>query len=227
MLKARYIEDSVEEIGVDEAGRGCLWGPLVAGAVLWPSSDLWTENHKDVMKLIKDSKKISPKKREKIYESICSLAVWGVGVVDACDIDKYGATWANQTAFRRALDNLQSKQKVEGRILIDGILPLANIKDGETHVTIVDGDAEYLTIAAASIIAKVYHDRWLREWCEQEDNKVDATRYDLLSCKGYGTAKHRAGILEHGYTGLHRKLYLRKLVPDIVVERFVFDDSSG
>jgi len=227
MLKSRYIEDTVEEIGIDEAGRGCFWGPLVAGAVLWPSPEKWTDDHRDVMKLIKDSKKISPKKRDKIYDTICSLAFWGVGVVDACDIDKYGATWANQAAFRRALEDLKIKYKRENpsRILIDGVLPLASLKEGETQVTIIDGDADYLSIAAASIVAKVYHDRWLQEWCKNEKNTVDAQRYDLLSCKGYGTAKHRAGILEHGYTDLHRKLYLRKLLPDIVVERYLFQDD--
>ena len=227
MLKTQYIEDDLQEIGIDEAGRGCLWGPLVAGAVMWPPPESWTDPHKDVMKLIKDSKKISPKKREKIYDLICSLALsWGVGVVDACDIDKRGATWANQTAFRRALDDIKAKQsKVKPyRVLIDGVLPLSLIKEGETQITIVDGDAEYLSIAAASIIAKVYHDRWLEKWCVA--NKDTAEKYDLLSCKGYGTAKHRSGILEHGYTELHRKLYLRKLIPDIVVERYLFEDEE-
>ena len=227
MLKTRYIEDTLEEIGIDEAGRGCFWGPLVAGAVLWPPAEEWTDDHTNVMKLIKDSKKISPKKREKIYDTICSLASWGVGVVEASDIDRYGATWADQTAFRRALDNLYSTHDSENpsRILIDGILPLASTKEGETQITIIDGDAEYLSIAAASIVAKVYHDRWLQEWCKEESHIVDAERYDLMSCKGYGTAKHRAGILQHGYTNLHRKLYLRKLLPDIVVERYLFQDD--
>jgi ribonuclease HII len=162
-----------------------------------------------------------------LYEKICSLATaYGVGVVEAADIDKYGATWANQTAFRRAIDSLQqTAPHLSGgavRYLIDGILPLGSMKGGEAYITCVDGDAEYLSIAAASILAKVWHDRWVQEWCGQEVNKQDAERYNLTSCKGYGTAKHRAGLLQHGYTSLHRKLYLRKMFPDIQVERYHF-----
>ena len=83
--------------------------------------------------------------------------------------------------------------------------------------TIIDGDAKLLSIAAASILAKETHDDWVRVWCSE--NSEMAERYDLMSCKGYGTAKHRAGILKHGYLETHRRLYLRKLVPGIVVQR--------
>jgi ribonuclease HII len=225
MLKQRYSDDSLIEIGIDEAGRGCFWGPLVAGAVCWPLEDQWTDEHRDIVNHIKDSKKISPKKRERIYESISKLSLgYGVGLVHAEEIDKYGATWANQTAFRRAVESLTGIQGTR-RYLIDGVLPMASLKEGENQMTIVDGDAIYLSIAAASIVAKVSHDRWLQEWCLKEENKECAERYDLVSCKGYGTAKHRAGILQHGYTPLHRKLYLRKLLPDIVVERYLFTDD--
>lgn len=224
MLKVVHTHDGRREIGIDEAGRGCLWGPLVAGTVCWPLESDWTDDHRDIVQQIRDSKKLSPKKRERLYEKILVLAEsYGVGVVDAADIDAYGATWANQTAFRRALDSLQSRTpNFSGsavRYLIDGVLPLATMKEGEAYTMCVDGDAEYLSIAAASIVAKVWHDRWVREWCEKEENKVAAERYDLLSCKGYGTANHRAGLLAHGFTDLHRKLYLRKMFPDIQIER--------
>jgi ribonuclease HII len=225
MLKQRYTDDSLVEIGIDEAGRGCFWGPLVAGAVCWPSEDQWTNEHRDIVNHIKDSKKISPKKRERIYDSICKLSLGhGVGLVHAEEIDKYGATWANQTAFRRAIESLTGIRGSR-RYLIDGVLPLASLKEGENQLTIIDGDATYLSIAAASIVAKVSHDRWLQEWCLKEENKECAERYDLVSCKGYGTAKHRAGILQHGYTPLHRKLYLRKLLPSLVIERYLFKDD--
>ena len=220
MLKLRHLEDSISEIGVDEAGRGPLWGPLVAAAVLWPPESEWTERHRELAPKIQDSKKISAKKRAGICKEIQELATgWGVGFVSAEEIDTFGATKANCLAFRRAVDALIGK--VEGlekrRLLIDGILRVYNLKEDEEEVTIVDGDALYLSIAAASIVAKEVHDTWVIDWCKE--HVAEAAKYDLLNCKGYGTAKHRSGILKHGYTDLHRRLYLRKLIPDIVVSR--------
>jgi ribonuclease HII len=116
------------------------------------------------------------------------------------------------------------KEGLERRILIDGILPLNVSRLGEESHTIVEGDSKYLSIAAASIIAKVRHDKWVTDWCAE--HVADAAKYDLLNCKGYGTAKHRDGILKYGYTDLHRRLYLRKLIPDIQVARYqIIDDD--
>jgi ribonuclease HII len=239
MLKTYHIQDAKIELGVDEAGRGPLWGPMMAAAVYWPTESLWTDSHREIVPSIKDSKKISEKKRKKIAEKIQELAYgYGIGVVSAQEIDCLGATRANQLAFRRALDALYENasdklyEKVKEftrvnknsdiRILIDGILPLNVYYPNEECITIVDGDATYLSIAAASIVAKVAHDTWVQEWCK--DHIADAAKYDLLNCKGYGTAKHRQGILDHGYTDLHRRLYLRKLIPDIVVSRYKIVD---
>jgi ribonuclease HII len=219
MLKTKFQLDSKPEIGVDEAGRGPLWGPLMAAAVILPLESEWSDSHKKLMPLIKDSKKISSKKREAIAHEIEKLATgFGIGIVSAEEIDNLGATRANQLAFRRAIDNLGWKEGIEKRILIDGILPLNNTQMGEECHTLVEGDAQYLSIAAASIVAKVRHDKWVTDWCAE--NVADAAKYDLLNCKGYGTAKHREGILKHGYTDLHRRLYLRKLIPDIQVTRY-------
>ena len=230
MLKTRFMNDSILEIGVDEAGRGPLWGPMMAAAVLWPDEKDWSEKHRDIVAHIKDSKKVSPKKRGILYNSIKELSVaFGVGIVGPDEIDTLGASRANQLAFRRALHSLYSSYPVEGnedgnlgvvkqRILIDGILPLNDCKESEEQHTIIEGDAQYLNIAAASILAKVEHDTWVVNWCKE--NVADSAKYDLLNCKGYGTAKHRDGILKYGYTDLHRRLYLRKLIPDIVVSRF-------
>ena len=220
MLKLRHTEDTVPEVGIDEAGRGPLWGPLVAAAVLWPPETEWTDRHRELAPKIQDSKKISAKKRAAICKEIQELSLgWGVGSVSAEEIDTFGATKANCLAFRRAVDALV--EKVEGlgkrRLLIDGILSVYRKKEEEEEETIVDGDALYLSIAAASIVAKEVHDQWVVDWCKE--NIAEAAKYDLLNCKGYGTAKHRAGILKHGYTDLHRRLYLRKLIPDIVVSR--------
>jgi ribonuclease HII len=224
MLKTRFVNDIVLEIGVDEAGRGPLWGPMMAAAVLWPNEKDWTEKHRDIVSNIKDSKKVTPKKRDMLYKSIKELSVaFGVGIVGPDEIDTLGATRANQLAFRRALQSLHKSYPVENdnmkyRILIDGILPLNDCKETEEQHTIIEGDAQYLSIAAASIVAKVEHDMWVVNWCKE--NIADSAKYDLLNCKGYGTAKHRDGILKYGYTDLHRRLYLRKLIPDIVVSRF-------
>ncbi len=227
MLKTRFQPDTLVEIGVDEAGRGPLWGPMMAGAVLLPREESWSDSMKSIAHQIRDSKKITPKKRKVLKEQIESLAIaWGIGQVSAEEIDTLGATRANQLAFRRALEDLYKKYNDDStkRVLIDGILPLNDIKPGEIVETIVEGDANYLSIAAASILAKVVHDEWITDWCK--DHIADAAKYDLLNCKGYGTAKHREGILKYGYTDLHRRLYLRKLVPGIVVSRHQFIESE-
>ncbi len=231
MLSLRFQNDSCTEIGVDEAGRGPLWGPLMAAAIIWPPEYSWLDDHRELVPMIQDSKKIAPKKREKICEKIKALALaYGIGIVTAAEIDNLGATRANQLAFRRALDDCYIRNagtlEQPKRVLIDGTLPLNDSRLNEECHTIVDGDAKYVSIAAASIVAKVSHDTWVIDWCS--NNIADAAKYDLLSCKGYGTAKHRAGILKYGYTELHRRLYLRKLIPDIVVSRcqIVEDDAD-
>lgn len=226
MLKSRFTSDSKLEIGVDEAGRGPLWGPLMAAAVIWPPECDWKDCHRELAPKIQDSKKISPKKRESIAEKIKAAALsYGIGIVTPDEIDTLGATRANQLAFRRAILDMKSKDTSlvnvslsSIRILIDGILPLSDLLEGEEQHTIIDGDATYLSIAAASILAKVEHDSWVVKWCKE--NVAEAAKYDLLNCKGYGTAKHRAGIVNYGYTDLHRRLYLRKLIPGIVVSRY-------
>lgn len=217
-LKVLYKSD-IPEIGIDEAGRGPLWGPMMAAAVILPPEETWTGAYRELANSIKDSKKISPKKREIISNKIKEFALaFGIGQVSAQEIDSWGATRANQTAFRRAIQDLYNKKPLEKvRLLIDGILPLSSLNEGEEQETIIEGDATYLSIAAASILAKVEHDTWVVNWCKE--NISDSAKYDLMNCKGYGTAKHREGILKHGYTENHRRLYLRKLIPDIIVSR--------
>lgn len=223
MLKVLYKTDLLE-IGIDEAGRGPLWGPMTAAAVILPPEDSWTPAYRELAGSIKDSKKISPKKREQMSIKIKEFALgFGIGQVSASEIDVLGATRANQTAFRRALEDLYNKKTfTKVRLLIDGILPLSSLNEGEEQETIIEGDATYLSIAAASILAKVSHDNWVIDWCKE--NVADAAKYDLVNCKGYGTARHRDGILKYGYTDLHRRLYLRKLIPDIEVSRYGFID---
>ena len=203
MLKCRYNEeDTLLEAGVDEAGRGCFWGPLMAAAVIFPAEEDWTDEIRTLAPKIRDSKKVTPKRRAELAAQIKKAAIsYGVGSVSAEDLDNNGVTWANQTAFERALALLSPQPQ---RILIDGILscsaPSAEIN------TVVDGDATYLSIAAASILAKEAHDDWVREFCEAEPEI--AARYSLASCKGYGTAKHREGLRLHGVHEYHRRRFL-------------------
>ncbi len=204
ILERRYAEDELIEAGVDEAGRGSFWGSLYAGAVIWPPEDKWTDEIRALVPNIKDSKKISPKKRDRIADDIKRLAAdWCVGSVTAKEIDENGIQWANQMAFHRALDGL--KRVKPGRALIDGTLSIG--RTDMQVVTVVDGDALFLPIAAASILAKVEHDKWLQDRCAAEP--VLATNYDMLSCKGYGTARHREGIAVHGLHVDHRRRFIR------------------
>ena len=205
MLKSRYKNDSVIECGVDEAGRGSLWGPFYAGAVIWKEEHEWDDALKKLSQEIKDSKKISAKKRERIYDEIVKHAkAYGVGVVTPQEIDDWGMSKANRTAFERAIANLQVKPQ---RILIDGCLaiesPLEQVVEPEL-------DNTYICVAAASIIAKVSHDRAIIELVKKEADLQE--KYDLENNKGYGTLKHRNGILKHGKHSLHRNLFLRRLL---------------
>lgn len=205
MLKSRHTIDEKEEVGIDEAGRGCLWGPLIAAAVQWPEESEWTEEIRGISAMIKDSKKVTPKRRAVLEAAIKHHAIaWSIGRVEASEIDEYGMTHANRMAFKRALDGLG---KVPGRVLIDGILVLHS---GAEEIIEPHGDATYLSIAAASILAKEGRDRIVREMCEA-DTSLDET-YGLLNSKGYGTLKHRNAIKEHGVHEQHRRLFLRKLL---------------
>ena len=205
MLKPRHTIDEKEEVGIDEAGRGCLWGPLIAAAVQWPEESEWTEEIRGISAMIKDSKKVTPKRRAVLEAAIKHHAIaWSIGRVEASEIDEYGMTHANRMAFKRALDGLG---KVPGRVLIDGILVLHS---GAEEIIEPHGDATYLSIAAASILAKEGRDRIVREMCEA-DTSLDET-YGLLNSKGYGTLKHRNAIKEHGVHKQHRRLFLRKLL---------------
>jgi ribonuclease HII len=205
-MQTTYSLGEAVEMGIDEAGRGCFWGPLYAGAVIWPSEDKWTEKHRELAPKINDSKKISEKKRDTIMLGIKELATsWGIGKVDSSEIDEMGMTWANQEAFRRAMNSSSIKPDL---LLIDGILGLP--KDNVKYQCIAGGDGLYLPIAAASILAKVTRDNYVKEWCNSSDeNKIIEAHYGLLKNKGYGTAKHREGLKAHGADSQHRKQFIR------------------
>ena len=176
-------------VGVDEAGRGPLAGPVVAGAVIFSRAYI----NKD----INDSKQLTEKKREELFEVIKRDAVaYGVGIVDAETIDKLNIYEATKVAMKEAINNL----KVKFDLILTDAMPLKGF-DVEV-VPIIKGDAKALPIAAASIIAKVTRDHMMDEL----DKKYP--EYGFKEHKGYGTAKHLEALKKFGpVKGLHRFSY--------------------
>jgi ribonuclease HII len=213
MLGVRFKTDNKVEIGVDEAGRGSFWGPIMAGAVILPNEVEWTDIQRSLLVQLRDSKKISPKKREKLADEIKGkIPKCGVGIVSAKEINEKGIQWANIEAFRRAVEKVYSEDISTCRLLIDGVLSIDDWK-GEQEL-IIEGDNKYISIAAASILAKVEHDRWIQEYCK--NNPECDEKYQLVSSKGYGTVKHREGLKQYGGHELHREVYIQNWLPDSI-----------
>jgi ribonuclease HII len=182
---------SINEIGLDEAGRGPLIGNVYAGAVIW-QDDVETPN------FIKDSKKLSSKKRKIALDWIKdNIKYYSYGYATNEEIDKINILEATKLAMSRAINNLNLED--ERPLIIDGI---GWDKKFNNVTSIVKGDSKYYSIAAASIIAKEYHDQHIRDLCS-ENNEFD-TKYDLLKNMGYPTKKHIQGIREHGFSEYHR-----------------------
>ena len=188
MLLSHYYEGLVE-VGCDEAGRGCLAGSVYAAAVILPPD---YENE-----LLNDSKKLSAKKRYTLRAEIERDAVaWAVGVVTPEEIDKINILNASFLAMHRALDQLKVRPEA---VIVDGnrFKPYQELP----FTTIVKGDGKYLSIAAASILAKTYRDDYMLSLAEEYP------QYDWQSNMGYPTKKHRQAISEHGVTPYHRKSF--------------------
>ena len=200
MLDYKYKDDTVLEVGVDEVARGCLFGRLYTGAVILPvdKDDLF--DHGAALHSINDSKKLNKRKRDIVYDYVKEIALdWNVSFAEAQEIDSVNVLQADLACMRRSLAALEF---TPGRILIDGDRS-PSITDGVEHILIPKGDSKYISIAAASIMAKVAHDRWIKEVCDA--NPDFDTKYGLLSNMGYGTATHMKGLKEHGATPFHRQ----------------------
>ena len=188
MLKSHYYVGLIEA-GCDEAGRGCLAGSVYAAAVILPP-DYQNE-------LLNDSKKLTAKKRYALREEIERDAIaWAVGIVTPEEIDKINILNASFLAMHRALDQLKVRPEA---VIVDGnrFKPYQDLPS----TTIVKGDGKYLSIAAASILAKTYRDDYMLSLAEEYP------QYDWQSNMGYPTKKHRQAIREHGITPYHRKSY--------------------
>lgn len=188
MLKSHYYEGKIEA-GCDEAGRGCLAGSVYAAAVILP--DDYTND------MLNDSKQLSERQRYELRKVIERDAVcWAVGVVTPEEIDHINILNASILAMHRALDQLTVRPEA---VIVDGnrFKPYRQLP----CTTIVKGDGKYLSIAAASILAKTYRDDYMNKLAEEYP------QYDWHSNKGYPTKKHREAIREYGITPLHRKSY--------------------
>ena len=177
------------EAGCDEAGRGCLAGPVVAAAVI-------LEKGKDYPEL-NDSKQLTEKKRMQLRELVMREALsYGVGIVTAQEIDEINILNASFLAMHRALDQLKIQPEL---LLIDGnrFNPYKKVK----HVCVVGGDAKYQSIAAASILAKTTRDMMMEQYGEQYPV------YNWKKNKGYPTPEHKQAIADHGTTPLHRMTF--------------------
>lgn len=225
MLEFYHGENNKDQlqVGVDEVGRGTLAGPVVSAAVVWDMQ--WLNDNKEVyekeLSMIVDSKKLSEKKRNATANFIKSHALaYGIAFVSAEVIDEINILNATHKAMHKAIDNLIDKipkLKIDN-LLIDGnsFKPYHNKSvqidnDDEEqllclpHVCIINGDNQYLSIAAASILAKTARDDYMTELC-----KADASfdeKFEWSKNKGYGTKKHLTGIENHGITDHHRKTF--------------------
>ena len=202
MLKSHFYEGKIEA-GCDEAGRGCLAGSVYAAAVILP------EDYQ--IDLLNDSKQLTEKRRYELREIIeRDAVVWAVGIVTPEEIDKINILNASILAMHRALDQLKVRPEA---IIVDGNRfkpwtppqlpspPRGGVRGGVPYTTIVKGDGKYLSIAAASILAKTYRDDYMNELAKEYP------QYDWLSNKGYPTKKHREAIKQFGITPYHRKSY--------------------
>ncbi len=177
------------EAGCDEAGRGCLAGPVVAAAVIFRNAADYPE--------LNDSKQLTEKKRMKLREMVMQEALsYGIGIVTAQEIDEINILNASFLAMHRALDQLTLRPEL---LLIDGnrFNPYKELK----HVCIVGGDAKYQSIAAASILAKTTRDMMMAQYAEQYPV------YNWKKNKGYPTREHKQAIADYGTTPLHRMTF--------------------
>jgi len=198
LMLRQFHDPMLTEAGCDEAGRGCLAGPVFAAAVILPKDYV---NH-----TLNDSKKLTPRQRNSLRDDILKNAMaWSIASCSNTEIDTMNILRASITAMHRATDGLSMTPQL---LLIDGnrFYPYKNIP----HLTVVRGDATFLSIAAASVLAKTERDHFMEE--------LDALcpHYGWRHNKGYPTADHRRAIMEHGVTEWHRLTFnLRELQTEL------------
>ncbi len=199
-----YLKGTTSIAGIDEAGRGPLAGPVVVACVVMPRDSM--------IEGVNDSKKVSEKKREKLYEEIIKEAIgYGVGIMSQEEIDRINILNATKEGLTTAIKELERDLKEKNRnfdkpeiILVDALTKIDT--DHIPYKSIIKGDAKSYSIAAASIIAKVTRDRIMRQWAEVYP------MYGFEKHKGYGTAMHISAIKEYGLCPLHRRSFVKNIV---------------
>ena len=194
-IERELYQKGVKSIcGIDEAGRGPLAGPVVVASVIMPEGSM--------IEGVNDSKKVSEKKREKLYDLILSEAIsYGVGIIGQDEIDEINILNATKKGLTISLQELTQKPDL---IIVDALNNIDTL--GTKYESIIKGDAKCYSIAAASIIAKVTRDRIMREW-----DKV-YPQYGFVAHKGYGTVAHIKALKEYGACPLHRKTFIKHFI---------------
>ena len=197
-IEQQLYSEGIQSIaGIDEAGRGPLAGPVVVATVVMPKDSM--------IEGVNDSKKVSEKKREKLYDVILEEAIsYSVAIVGQDVIDDINILNATKQGVTKVVEELEVKPNL---ILVDALTHI-NTK-GIPYDSIIKGDAKCYNIAAASIIAKVTRDRIMREWDEIYP------QYGFINHKGYGTAKHIEALKEYGPCPIHRKTFIKNFVQEI------------
>jgi len=192
----QQILNKVSEVGLDEVGRGAVFGPVFSAVVVL------NEKNKSILKQlgVNDSKKLTPKKRNSLLPKILFFASdYGIGQSSAKEIDKFGIRAATELSMIRALKKLKDQPS---ELIIDGPLLLRPWKGIQKNI--ISGDSKFTAIASASIVAKVFRDNLM----ERLEKKYSG--YSIFKNKGYGTIEHFSTIKEKGITNLHRKSFLKK-----------------
>ena len=190
------VLNKISEVGIDEVGRGAVFGPVFSAVVVLTEKNKFTLKQLGVI----DSKKLTPKKRKLLFPKILLLSSdYGIGQSSSDEIDKLGIRVATELSMIRALKKLKKKPS---ELIIDGPLSLRPWKGIQKNI--VSGDSKFTTIAAASIIAKVSRDKLM----ERLEKKYSG--YLIFKNKGYGTKEHLSIIKKKGITNLHRKSFLKK-----------------
>ncbi len=193
-LESSLIDSGINKLaGVDEVGRGCLAGPVVAACVVLP--DTGDQPVAAPWDQITDSKLLTPKRREELYDEICSGSLWSVAAIEPAEIDQINIHYASLKAMRQAVEQISPQPDY---LLVDGRFP---IEIDLPQRAVIKGDRECRVIGAASIIAKVWRDRLMVRF------QADYPHFGFEQHKGYGTAQHRNELKRHGPTEIHRKSF--------------------
>lgn len=200
LINLKQIEDNFHNngvkyiAGIDEAGRGPLAGPVVVASVIMPEDSM--------IEGVNDSKKVSEKKRENLYDIILEEAIsYGIGIIYQDEIDEINILQATKKGLTEAVGQMKIKPDL---IMVDALTGIDTL--GIPYQSIIKGDAKCYSISAASIIAKVTRDRIMREW------DTIYPEYGFASHKGYGTAKHIAALKEYGPCPIHRRSFIKHFV---------------